>query len=180
MTGLFAFGLALVVIAGAVIGLSLRQRTRLRMQRLARFPFPPALARKVKATYPQLGDSQVTAVLDGLREFFFLSAMAKGRMVAMPSQVVDVAWHEFILSTRSYQAFCQDTLGRFLHHTPAEAMTSPTQAQAGIRRAWRLACLREGMNPRHATHLPMLFALDQLLAIPDGFRYALDCHAAQL
>lgn len=179
MTGLVAFGAALAVLAGAVaLGLR-RQQARLRAQRLAQFRFPPALARKVRATYPHLSEHQAGRVLDGLREFFAISAMARGRLVAMPSQVVDVAWHEFILSTRAYQAFCRDTLGRFLHHTPAEAMRSPTQAQEGIRRAWRLACLREGLDPRRAARLPLLFALDAELAIADGFHYALDCAAAR-
>lgn len=179
MTGLVAFGAALAVMAGGVaLGLR-RQQARLRAHRLAQFRFPPALARKVRATYPHLSDNQVWRVLEGLREFFAISAMARGRLVAMPSQVVDVAWHEFILSTRAYQAFCRDALGRFLHHTPAEAMRSPTQAQEGIRRAWRLACLREGLDPRRAARLPLLFALDAELAIADGFHYALDCAAAR-
>lgn len=176
--GLLAFGAGLAVVTGTGAWLLRRQRERLRAQRLAQVRFPGALARKVRATYPHLDDAQVARVLDGLREFFAISAMARGRLVAMPSQVVDVAWHEFILSTRAYAAFCREALGRFLHHTPAEAMRSPTQAQDGIRRAWRLACLREGMNPRAATHLPLLFALDSELAIADGFRYALDCRAA--
>ncbi len=49
----------------------------------------------------------------------------------MPSQVVDDAWHEFILFTRAYQQYCNKALGRYLHHTPAEAMDSPTIAQEG-------------------------------------------------
>ncbi|SPZ13115.1 Uncharacterized conserved protein [Pseudomonas aeruginosa] len=53
-------------------------------------------------------------------------------------QVVDVAWHELILHTRLYQHVCRKGLGRFLHHTPAQAMRSPRQAQEGIQRAWKL------------------------------------------
>ncbi len=54
------------------------------------------------------------------------AAQPAKRMVAMPSQVVDVAWHELILHTRLYQHVCRKGLGRFLHHTPAQAMRSPT------------------------------------------------------
>ena len=71
-------------------------------------------------------------------------------MVAMPSQAVDDAWHEFILFTRHYERFCRNAFGRFLHHTPAEAMNSPTQASDGIKRAWRLACAHEGIDPQQA------------------------------
>ncbi|MDC3952169.1 hypothetical protein KGZ13_33865, partial [Pseudomonas aeruginosa] len=39
-------------------------------------------------------------VLGGLREYLLLCRAAGKRMVAMPSQVVDVAWHELILHTR--------------------------------------------------------------------------------
>lgn len=93
----------------------------------------------------------------------------------MPSQVVDVAWHEFILFTRDYAAFCDKAFGRFLHHTPAEAMASQQQAGDGIRRAWRLACLLAGTDPTHPHTLPRLFKLDAKLRIPDGFIYQRYC-----
>ena len=35
-----------------------------------------------------------------------------------PSHRVDLAWHEFILCTRSYQSFCRDSFGRMIHHVP--------------------------------------------------------------
>ncbi len=95
----------------------------------------------------------------------------------MPSQAVDDAWHEFILFTRQYQRFCDRSLGHFLHHTPAEAMRTPTEAQDGIKRAWRLSCQREGIDPKAPASLPRLFALDALLGIAGGFVYQLDCLA---
>lgn len=93
----------------------------------------------------------------------------------MPSQVVDDAWHEFILFTRSYKAFCNKALGRFLHHTPTEAMSTPTLAQEGIKRAWRLACAKEHISPGNPTRLPLIFAIDSMLNIPNGFTYTLNC-----
>lgn len=54
-------------------------------------------------------------------------------------------------------------------------MTAPTVAQAGIKRAWRLACAREGLDPRRPGRLPLIFALDGMLGIEDGFLYSLDC-----
>jgi hypothetical protein len=38
----------------------------------------------------------------------------------MPSQVANDQWHEFILHTRQYDAFCRQVFGRFMHRTPAE------------------------------------------------------------
>jgi hypothetical protein len=95
----------------------------------------------------------------------------------MPSQAVDMAWHEFILYTRQYRQFCSRGLGRFLHHTPHDVMPNPNAASDGIRRAWRLACSREGIDPQLPARLPLLFALDAELGIADGFRYSLDCGA---
>ncbi|MFZ1325177.1 MAG: hypothetical protein WAT67_03980 [Candidatus Contendobacter sp.] len=136
---------------------------------------PQRVMEKVQSTYPHLNQSDMDLVIAGLKEYFLLCHSAKRRMIAMPSQVVDVAWHEFILFTREYTQFCKKAFGKYLHHTPAEAMISATSAQDSIKRAWRLACRREKINPRKPTGVPLLFAIDTLLNIPDGFQYALDC-----
>ena len=168
--------LPLIALAVAVaLALTTSALPRYRLRRLARSRFPEHLARRVRGAYPHLDDAGCAAVMEGLRQFFAVSIQARGRRVAMPSQAVDTAWHEFILSTRAYRDFCRGTLGRFLHHTPAEAMRAPTDAQDGIRRAWRLACQREGIDPRRPNRLPLLFALDARLAIPGGFTYTLNC-----
>lgn len=155
-----------------------RRRAGRRCEFIEGYVFPPGIRSKVRRRYPHLGDDDLARVETGLRQYFQLSLLARRRALAMPSQVVDVAWHEFILHTRLYRAFCGKAVGRFLHHTPAEAMRTPTEAQEGIRRAWRLACGLEGIDPRTPTRLPVLFALDDLLKIPDGFRYARNCLAA--
>lgn len=97
----------------------------------------------------------------------------------MPSQIADDAWHEFILSTRFYSIFCKKALGHFLHHTPTEAMNSPTSAQQGIKRTWRLACVKDAINPKHPRTLPLLFAIDSQLSIENSFIYHLDCITEQ-
>ena len=142
---------------------------------IEQFRFNSAIGKKVKRHYPHLTDSQVSLVLDALRDYFYICHKANRRLVAMPSQVVDVAWHEFILFTRAYQGFCRKAFGRFLHHTPTQAMRSPTQAQAGIKRAWRIACHRAKINPQSPLRLPLIFEIDALLGIEDGFTYSLNC-----
>ena len=153
-------------------------RVRRRAERLAQYAFPPGLLGKVRKTYPHLDERQAQMVIEGLRSYFRIAQIAGGRLVAMPSQAVDVAWHEFILFTRGYRVFCHEAIGHFLHHTPAEHMASPAVAGEGLKRAWSLACRSEGIDPKKPTRLPQLFALDALLAIPDGFRYELDCRLA--
>lgn len=140
------------------------------------YVFPEKLSQSLKAKYPHLSDRDINEIFKALRDYFHICNMAGKRMVSMPSQVVDVAWHELILFTLRYQLFCQKAFNRFLHHTPAEAMTNPTSAQAGIKRAWRLACVREGINPENPDVLPLLFAIDSKLGISDGFNYKLRCN----
>lgn len=160
----------------SLIGLAWwRWRQRARARFLAGFRFPVGLVRKVRERYPHLSDTQAEMVVRELRTFFQVALAARGQMVSMPSQVVDVAWHEFILFTKGYRLFCRQALGRFLDHTPAEYMATPRSAQIGLRRTWLHACHLDGINPRKPDRLPLLFALDGLLLIPDGFRYALNC-----
>lgn len=125
----------------------------------------------------ELDPRQRQMVMSALADYFQICRLAGRRMVSMPSQVVDDAWHEFILFTRNYETFCSKALGRFLHHIPAESMSSPTQAQDGIKRAWRLACEREGIDPRNPQRLPLLFGIDRELGIKDGFHYVPDCRS---
>ncbi len=171
---LVAGGICLLV----VYHLHQKVETAKREKWIHTYQFPDALGRKVQEQYPHLTDEQAGLAVQGLREYFHVCNLAGRRMVAMPSQVVDVAWHQFILYTRRYDAFCKQGLGRFLHHTPAEAMETPTQAQAGIKTAWRVSCHREGIEPRSPSKLPLLFGIDAALNIPDGFRYSLDCSKA--
>ena len=141
---------------------------------VAAYQFPPQLRRAVARRYPHLAEPQLDLVVEQLRGYFQLCRHTRA-LLAMPSQAVDVAWHEFILSTRLYQRFCERAFGRFLHHTPAESMPSPGEASGALRRCWQLACRRVGIDPRAPRQLPPLFALDAQLAIPDGIHYVADC-----
>lgn len=165
----------IVAASGVAIALVASRRRTARTRFIDSYRFPPGIRARVRKRYPHLAEADLDRVLAGLTAWFQISLQAGRRRVSMPSQAVDAAWHEFILFTRNYRDFCNKALGRFLHHTPAEAMRSPTEAQEGIRRAWRLSCAREGIDPRAPSRLPLLFALDADLRIADGFRYALDC-----
>lgn len=150
-------------------------RAQVRRRFLADFRLPDAVLERFKQKHPALDDKQCASVRDGLQQYFRICQLAGGRFVSMPSQVVDDLWHEFILFTRNYERFCGQAFGRFLHHTPVEAMTTPHQASDGIRRTWRHACRLEGIAPRQPARLPLLFALDAQLGIANGFFYELDC-----
>jgi hypothetical protein len=166
--------LILIAIAGIYL-LNAKIRRSRQLAYIKKYHFHKAIRDKITRKHPQLNEDQVHLIFRALRDYFWMCNKGKRRMVAMPSQVVDDAWHEFILFTRSYKAFCNKALGRFLHHTPTEAMSTPTLAQEGIKRAWRLACAKELINPANPTRLPLIFAIDSMLNIPNGFTYTLNC-----
>jgi len=152
-----------------------KEQRKKQLRFIENYKFSPIIIKRVKAQHDYLSDKDMKKVVEATRDYFYICNQAKGKMVAMPSEIVDVFWHEFLLFTREYQAFCKKGIGRFLHHTPTEAMKSPTSAQEGIKRAWRLACVKEGINPKYPSKLPLLFAIDKSLKIKGGFTYQLNC-----
>ncbi len=139
------------------------------------FELPKGLFDKLRKRHPQLDTKQCQLVAQALRQFFMAHLKSGRKFVAMPSQVADDLWHEFILYTRNYEAFCGKAFGRFMHHTPAVVMGSDRQANAGLRRCWWFTCKEENIDPRKPTRMPLLFALDAKLGVANGFRYVPDC-----
>lgn len=154
-----------------------------RWRRLARaefirtFTFPPGLYERLDKKRPGLALKDRQLVGRALRQFFLAHLQSGRQFVSMPSQVADDLWHEFILYTRQYQDFCQRAFGRFLHHTPAVALSDDRQDNAGLRRVWWQCCREENIDPRNPTRLPLLFAIDAKFGIADGFHYVPDCAA---
>jgi len=165
----------LIVAVAAALWWRNKGAKRRRGDYIDHFVFHPAVINKFREVRPNLTPQQEELVFAALKDYFHLCNRAGRRMVAMPSQVVDDAWHAFILFTRGYQQFCRRAFGRFLHHTPAEAMSSPTLAGEGIKRAWRLACAHDGIDPKSPSRLPLLFAIDAELKIENGFFYTPNC-----
>jgi hypothetical protein len=170
-TGIFGLFAAMVVLAVWAT----RERERL----VREAPLPQFLKRKLRDTYPHLSVKDTELVERGLRQFFMACVRSKGKFVAMPSRVVDSMWHEFILHTRAYREWCDLVLGRFMDHVPAEVLGSRAPNNDGLRRAWYWACRDEAIKPRSPSRLPLLFALDAKLAIPNGFHYLPDCSKPQ-
>ncbi|MEA2029665.1 MAG: hypothetical protein U9N49_11920 [Campylobacterota bacterium] len=139
------------------------------------YQFQSIIKKRLLKTYPHLSNDNIDLVFKALRDYFLFSFNSKNMLLAMPSQVLDVAWHEFILTTREYSQFCNKAFGKYLHHTPTEVMISKQKAQKSIQDIWRVACQKEGINPTYPSSLPLLFAIDGILNIEDGYKYALNC-----
>lgn len=164
-----------------VIGLSVALKVWTHASELRRAEFirtyrwPRGLIGKLMKEH-NLSRKDAALVARGLRQFFVAYLMGKKKRVSMPSQIVDDLWHEFILYTREYDAFCRRAFGQFLHHSPATGLTDETtNANEGLRRVWRYSCVYESIDPRNPTRLPLLFALDAKLGIANGFHYSTDC-----
>jgi len=153
-----------------------RLRTE-RMRHVETARLPPGIFDKLRKQRPDIAPEHFPRIERALRDFFAAYLLSGRKPVSMPSQAADALWHEFILYTRHYDAFCRQAFGRFLHHTPAVVLSQNHDRNTGLRRVWWHLCKREGLDPRTPARLPMLFALDAQLGLADGYRYALDCHA---
>lgn len=174
-----ATSIACLALAGVSAALWLRQRRSRREAYIRDFILPHGLFDKLRVQHPHLSLKDCQLVAQGLRQFFLAHLKSGRQYVSMPSQVADDLWHEFILYTRNYEQFCRKAFGSFLHHTPAAVLSKGQQDNAGIRRTWFYACHEENINPRKPTRLPLLFALDGKLNIPNGFSYVPDCRSFQ-
>lgn len=166
--------LACIALAATCVALSFWvQQTRERHIREG--ALPRFLRDKVLKAYPHLSNRDFDLIERGMRQFFLACARSKGQFVSMPSKAVDTLWHEFILHTKAYSYWCNQSLGCFLHHTPAAALGTKAKNNDGLRRAWFWACKDEAINPKAPSRLPLLFALDAKLAIEGGYSYVADC-----
>ncbi|HWT24345.1 MAG TPA: hypothetical protein VN213_12645, partial [Solirubrobacteraceae bacterium] len=126
------------------------------------YRFPPSIMRKVARTHPELRPADLAAVETGLREWLVCCAYRDGEQLGMPSAAVDWAWHEFILHTPAYHAFCRQAYGEYLHHVPEADMSVPMRAglQATVR-AWDRS--QSGLDGTQ----PSLWELDAALGLEE-------------
>jgi hypothetical protein len=125
------------------------------------YEFPAHIERRTRRKHPRLADGDWDLVERGLREWFVCCAWRGRSVLGMPSRAVDDAWHEFILDSLAYTAFCEEALGAYLHHTPDEAMSTPMPSALGNTvRAWdRSGAGSEGES--------VLWDLDERLGISE-------------
>lgn len=170
----------LLVLIAALVGVPIwwasnRHQALLERRRdfIRRYAFPPGIFDKLRQRHPNLNAEQVRVIERALRDFFLFYLRSGFRPIGMPSRVTDDLWHEFILDTKAYAAFCKQAFGRFFHHVPSGGLGRGKEEDAALRRTWRLACLAERMHPRKARRLPLLFGVDKQLAVAGGLAFGL-------
>jgi hypothetical protein len=183
ISGVFGFicsGIIFFIMAAVIVALFNSARRYKQIEFIKNYSLPKGLYEKLKEKYPQIGPKEFQLVAKALEQYFLAYLQSDKKFVAMPSQAVDELWHEFILYTREYNLFCKKAFGAFMHHTPAVVLQASRKASSksdneGLRRVWWYCCKEESIDPRNATRMPLLFAIDKKLGIANGYHYKLDC-----
>lgn len=81
---------------------------------ISAYKFPSLTARLVNKF--SLSATQAQNVFEDLKQFLVLCA-GTSRSISPPYHL-DLCWHEFILYTEEYAAFCERFFGKFIHHRP--------------------------------------------------------------
>lgn len=160
------------ILSIALLIVWLRWRQAVRADFIRTYRFPQGIFAKLQARRLGLTLKECQLAGRALRQFFLAYLKSGRQYVAMPSQVADDLWQELTLHTHDYKAFCDKAFGHFMHYTPVVTLGENKQDNAGLSRTWRYTCIDENIDPRKPLRLPLLFALDTKLNIPDGFRYA--------
>lgn len=84
------------------------------LKRVMEYPHPGLLARLQEKVEPT--PEKAAELFADMKRFLFLAGTVPGPLA--PPEPIDEAWHNFILFTEDYAAFCQAHFGRFIHHVP--------------------------------------------------------------
>ncbi|MFF7891522.1 glycine-rich domain-containing protein [Streptomyces sp. NPDC007907] len=77
------------------------------------------LARRITADHPEITEATARRIVGQAAAFIAASGNQPGQSLA-PSKLVDYGWHAFILHTVDYTRFCEEVVGRFVHHVPTD------------------------------------------------------------
>jgi hypothetical protein len=61
------------------------------------------------------------ALFDDVKRWLYLCGLDEPGLAPMiygPLSILDEAWHNFVLFTPEYTAYCRDVFGRYIHHLP--------------------------------------------------------------
>lgn len=142
-------------------------RRSIRLKQLESLKIESQIWRHFERLYPHVKIQQRRLIEQGFKDYLALHILRK-QAYAMPSHAVDALWHILLEYPDTYRQLCQRSLGRVLQHQPYDTNTSSEVQQQQLYAAWQYSCRLHQLNPRHAHHLPRLFAIDQLLQWQGG------------
>ncbi|MEU9861349.1 hypothetical protein AB0D99_10755 [Streptomyces sp. NPDC047971] len=77
------------------------------------------LATRIAKDHPEI-DMPTAHRIVGQTAAFLAAGARAPEQVLVPSALVDIGWHTWILHTVDYDTFCQRIAGRFIHHVPTD------------------------------------------------------------
>lgn len=95
------------------------------------------LIQKFELTREQAED----AFMD-MKQYLYLAGTRRGGDFSPQSEIVDEAWHNFMLFSLDYQNFCMKYFGRFIHHQPFNS-SQPVECDGRGVRNTKLALKQE-------------------------------------
>jgi len=105
------------------------------LARVARYEHPVLIERIEDKL--NLSHDEALDLFDDCKRFLYLCGTTHEPMA--PAEAIDECWHNFILFTNDYAAFCQDYFGRFLHHRPFSKQEAVNADGSLTRRTMELA-----------------------------------------
>lgn len=76
-------------------------------------------------------EAEAEDIFTETRKFLYL-VQQPGIFIPDELLIIDEMWHNFILFTKEYQAFCQRCFGRYLHHLPASRAEKTEQRRIAV------------------------------------------------
>lgn len=171
--GFFALFLAIIIFLTIIISWKQLSIMESRKGFIKKYKFPEKIGEEIKKEYPHLTDNDIYVVISALKEFFLAFNESNYKKIGMPSKVVDLAWHHFILFTKDYEAFCQNAFGRFFHHVPSIKKENEKAGSSMLINTWMASCSLAGESSTTINRLPLLFSIDETLKIENGYHYDL-------
>ncbi|WP_030567868.1 glycine-rich domain-containing protein [Streptomyces aureocirculatus] len=95
---------------------TIQERATIDARRLISAELRSTLSANMRGRFPQLTEEKADRGVGQM--LAFVAASARSDKPLSPSPLVDDFWHAFLLHTKAYQDFCEQTFGSFVHHQP--------------------------------------------------------------
>lgn len=96
-------------------------------EEITSYKFPSLVKRLEKELGLTHEDAETLYV--SMLQFLYLAAHWRGKKAFYPPNMIDKAWHEFVVHTMDYYKFCMINFGFFLHHVPFNDENMDLQAR---------------------------------------------------
>lgn len=161
---------------------------------LLEYRIPTLVLEVFRRDNPTLSADHQDLAFQGLREYFMLMLLDQQRGIrrslAMPSTLVDDAWHAFMLCSAEYERFCRKCFGKMIHHTPNPSsqpgqVPSHTRFKSDVLNTWASYRDNKKAHPEFFpddSPVPLLFRADSQSGRQNGWVWsmaALDALDAQ-